>query len=178
MERRSFIQMCGAALTAFVGSGVKNTEAAVDSDRLAAHAREAFTSGRLTCGEAIVAAGGEALGVDLGVAQEAALGLAGGVGLQGGTCGCLTGAALVLSQAVARRERDRYTRKKKTFAAMAAVHRQFQQQCGATTCRQLTRTALDSPDGLRKFAARQRTQVCGKCVEAAARLLVAELNKL
>ncbi len=115
MNRRRFMQAAAAgpatataaAATAHTRAGQPTTPAAtVDPDELAQAAVRHFLPGKLTCGEALLKAGCEALGVRSDLVPDVALGLAGGVGLQGKTCGCVTGPAMVLGLAVGRQETE------------------------------------------------------------------------
>ena len=187
MKRREFVRKCsvGVVLGGLSAASLTAAPAAeegekkpVDPDKLAKTAQERFVAGKRTCGESIVMAGCEALGVRSDLVPDIALGLAGGVGMQGETCGVLTGSALVLSLAVAQKEKEYPKKKMRTAECVGRVHRAFKKQCGCTDCRSLTGLDLTTPEGREKLKVSVRAQKCTKYVEVAARILGEELKTL
>ena len=59
--------------------------AEIDSEGMAKAAREHFMDGKRACSESILLAGCQALGIQSELVPDVALGLAGGIGLQGKT---------------------------------------------------------------------------------------------
>jgi len=188
MKRREFVRNC--AMGAMFGSlsaasptaapaREESKEKPVDPDRLAKTAREHFVARKRTCGESILMAGCEALGIQSDLVPDIALGLAGGIGMQGETCGVLPGSAMVLSLAVAQREKEYPKKMMRTMQCVGRVHRAFKKQCGCTDCRSLTGGLdLTTPEGQQKLKAGVRAQKCAKYVEIAARILGEELKNL
>jgi len=149
----------------------------IDAEKLAKSALNHFLPEKRTCCESILMAGCEALAIKSDLIPDIALGLAGGVGLQGDICGVLSAAAMVLSLAVAAKETD-YTKKKaRTLQAVGRLHREFKRQCACTDCRSLCGLDLTTAEGMRKLAEGVKTRKCAKFVEVGARLLAQELAK-
>jgi len=188
MKRREFVRNCsmGAVVGGLSAASLTAARAAdegkrkrVDPDKLAKSAQEHFVAGKRTCGESVLMAGCEALGVRSDLVPDIALGLAGGVGMQGETCGVLTGSALVLSLAVAQKEKEYPKKMMRTMQCVGRVHRAFKKQCGCTDCRSLIGGLdLTTPEGKEKLKAGVRAQKCAKYVEIAARILGEELKTL
>jgi len=127
MNRREFLSTCGAVtmLTGGLAGGPVSQGAvsgeqkpeSVDPEQLQEMAYQHFIPGKLTCCESILLAGCETLGIESDLIPDISLGLACGVGFQGQTCGILTSSAMVLSLAVARKEKDYAKRKMQTLQA-------------------------------------------------------------
>jgi C_GCAxxG_C_C family probable redox protein len=137
-----------------------------------------FIPGKLTCGESILMAGCQALAIKSKLVPDIALGLAGGIGLQGETCGVLTGCALVLSLAVAEKEKEYPKKKMQTFQAAGRVHKAFKERFGRTDCRSLCGLDLTTPEGRKKLEEGVKEKVCAKYVHVGSELLAKELQTL
>ena len=185
MKRREFLRTCTAGLIAGGGSlsaaapaGTERAKRDIDAERFSKTAHEHFIPGKLTCCESILMAGCEALGIKSDLVPDITLGLAGGIGLQGDTCGIVTASALVLSLAVAKKE-DEYPKKKmRTFQAAGRFHKAFKKQFGKTDCRSLCGLDLTTPEGRKKLQDRVKEQTCAKFVRAGSKLLAKELQNL
>jgi C_GCAxxG_C_C family probable redox protein len=123
-------------------------------------------------------AGCEALGIQSDLVPDIALGLAGGIGLQGETCGVLSGCAMVLSLAVAEKEKDYPKKKMQTLQAVGRVHKAFRQRLGRADCRSLSGLDLTTPEGRKKLQEGVKEQVCAGYVRAGCELLAKELQAL
>lgn len=185
MKRREFVKACsagtvfGSLSAAGLTAAEETTKKPVDPEKLAKTALGHFVAGKRTCGESILMAGCEALGVQSDLVPDIALGLAGGMGMQGETCGALTSSTMVLSLAVAQKEKEYPKKMMRTMQCVGRVHRAFKKQCGCTDCRSLTGGLdLTTPEGKEKLKAGVRAQKCTKYVEAAARILGQELKTL
>jgi len=187
MKRREFVKKCsmGVVFGGLSAAGLATAEATeedkrktVDPEKLAKTALGHFLAGKRTCCEATLMAGCEALGIRNDLVPDIALGLAGGIGMQGQTCGVLTGSALVLSLAVAQKEKEYPKKMMRTMQCVGRVHRAFKKQCGCTDCRSLTGLDLTTPEGREKLKAGVRAQKCAKYVEIAARILGEEMKTL
>jgi C_GCAxxG_C_C family probable redox protein len=184
MKRREFVKNCsmGVVFGGFSAAGRTAAPAAeegkkrIDPDKLAKTALEHFLAGKRTCCESILMAGCEALGVRSDLVPDIALGLAGGIGMRGETCGVLTSSALVLSLAVALKEKEYPKKVMRTMECVGRVHRAFKKQCGCTDCRSLTGLDLTTPEGRQKLKAGVRAQKCAKYVVTGAKILGEELK--
>jgi C_GCAxxG_C_C family probable redox protein len=184
MKRRDFLDKCAIGFTVAAGSlasaahGADDTSYKIDADELAQNAHKHFIPGKRTCCESILMAGCEALGIASELVPDIALGLAGGIGLQGDTCGVITSSAMVLSLAVAAKEDDYPKKKMRTLAAVGRLRNAFKEQCGHTDCRSLCGLDLTKPEDRTKLQESVKAQTCAKLVETGARLLARELASL
>ena len=187
MKRREFVKTCVAGAAAggvVLGNSVRSGQAqeakrgTISPDDLVKAAERHFIEGKHSCCESILLAGCEALGVKNELIPDIAIGLAGGIGMQGGTCGVLTGSALVLSLAVAKKETEYPRKMMRTGQAVGQVHKTFQKQFGHADCRSLSGLDLTTPEGREKLKAGVRAQKCTRYVAAAAKLLAEQLNKV
>jgi C_GCAxxG_C_C family probable redox protein len=185
MNRREFCRtsLGGLAATAL---GVSAATGAVgdrevehvDPERLAKRALEYFLPGKRTCGESLLAAGCEEMGIRSEMIPDIALGLGGGIGRRGHTCGVITGSALALGLASLRRFGDYAKRKSVVMEGTDELSREFEKQFGATDCRTLCGLDLTTPEGRRELAQRVKRQTCGRFVAQGARMLADRLNEM
>lgn len=186
MDRNEFVKVGAGGLMALmtVARPAKGEEGhaasgkTVDAEKLAESAHKHFIPGKLTCSEALVLAGTEASGVKSDMLVEAALGLCGGVGFQGRVCGAITGAAMVISLAVAAKEKDYKKRKLQTATAVGRLCQAFEKETGSADCRKITGLDLTTPDGRKIMEERVKEEKCAGCVRLGARLLADELKKM
>jgi C_GCAxxG_C_C family probable redox protein len=187
MKRREFLDKCAFGFAVAAGSlaSRKATHSAedtvsskIDADKLAETAHEHFIPGKRTCCESILMAGCEALEIQSELVPDIALGLAGGIGLQGDTCGVITSSAMVLSLAVAAKENDYLKKKMQTLGAVGRLVCAFKEKCGHTDCRSLCGLDLTRPEDRMKLKESVKSQTCAKLVEAGARLLAKELQSI
>jgi len=187
MERREFLKTCGAGLALGAGlvaasptAGAKPAGGGkrIDPDKLGETAYQQFIPGKLTCGESILIAGCEALGIETDLVPDVGLGLAGGIGLQGQVCGVLTGSAMILSLAVAQLESDYPKKKMRTWQAVGRFHDAFKERFGSIQCRALSGLDLTTPEGKQKLKESVKAQTCANFVRAGAELLAQELQRL
>ncbi|HBO45774.1 MAG TPA: hypothetical protein DD670_17985 [Planctomycetaceae bacterium] len=186
MKRRDFLQSCATSLaiaaTANGASVEKSPEVSTEDmpsiDGLSNSAVEHFLPGKRSCSESLLLAGCESLHIKSDLVPDIALGLAGGVGLQGDTCGILTGAALVLSLAISAKEDDYAKKKERIAQAAGRVYREFKREFGATDCRTLCGLDLTTEKGRRELAEGVKARRCAKLVAAGAKLLTRELEGL
>lgn len=186
MERREFLKTCaaGAAIgvTSLSAAEAVQEEAtnnwSIDVDKLCAAAYQHFIPGKRTCSESVLTAGCDALGIKSDLVPDIALGLAAGVGLQGDTCGVLTGCALVVSLAVAQKENEYPKKKMKTFETVGRIHKRFKERFGKTDCRALSGLDLTTAEGRKRLQEQVKEQTCTKYVQAGCELLAKELANL
>jgi C_GCAxxG_C_C family probable redox protein len=185
VKRRRFLKNCTVGVSAVIGScagacmtseGKTNPATTIDSDRLQQSALDHFLKYDRTCCESILMAGCEALGVQNDLVPDIALGLAGGVGLQGDTCGVLTSSAMVLSVAVGSTETDYSRKKKRTLQAVGQVSSAFKKRFGCTDCRTLSGLDLTTAEDRKRLVEEVKAQKCAKFVSAAAELLARQLQ--
>lgn len=190
MNRRKFLAMgvgVGAAATAPL-SGAEQASIEkknplesfakpreVDPAVFAEAAYRHFIPGKKTCGESIVMAACDLFGVDSHLISNAALGLAGGVGLQGKTCGCVTGAAMVLSLVASSKEPEDPARFKRAQKAVGEYVKRFEGQYSTSMCRDLSGLDLTTSAGLDALRTRVKAETCSEVVRAAARMLAESL---
>jgi C_GCAxxG_C_C family probable redox protein len=187
MNRREFCMLgVGSAATAGViglgklalGERKGPARIACDADALAAEAVRVFLPCGRSCGEAVLAAGCKALAIDDKLAPDVALGLAGGVGLQGDVCGVLSGSALVIGLAAARQHSEYARKRKVTMAVVGKLYRDFEKRFGSVECRMLCGLDLTTPEGMAAMKATVKKKVCAKLVDAGARMLAACLQQV
>jgi C_GCAxxG_C_C family probable redox protein len=185
MKRRRFLAVSGALATSApcVLNGLvraaEQTDSAADirPDDLARAALEHFLPGKRTCSESILLAGCEALGVKSDLIPDIGLGLAGGMGLQGKTCGVISASAMVLALAVASRETDYGKKKTRVLKAVGALCRRFEEQFGTTECRKLSGLDLTTPEGRKELGDHVKAEKCRNYVEACAKILAQTLQE-
>jgi C_GCAxxG_C_C family probable redox protein len=186
MKRRELVRIgVGLGLAGAVSNALDTpvTEAAApcvtcDPDAMAKSAVKHFIPGKLTCGEAILLAGLESLGLKTKLAPDIALGLGGGVGLQGQTCGVVTSAAMILGLAVGAVEKDYKKKKMATFKAVGKFSKTFKKEYGCTNCRKLSGLDLTTVEGRKKLMASVKADRCCKLVAFGARTLAKSLQDI
>jgi len=186
VQRRDFLKhsmTAGAAMAGWSAIAVPHALAqepkavSSDPDRIAKAALKHFLPGKRTCAEAVLMAGTGALGVKSPLVPDIALGLAGGVGLQGRTCAAILGAAMVAGLAVGVREANYKKKKAATFQAAGEMLRAFEQKHGSTECRKLCGLDLTTPLGRARLVAGVKAKTCSRFVDTAARLMAEALAK-
>ena len=94
-----------------------------------------------TCSEAIMTAFADVVGIDEKTARKLSSGLAGGVGLSGGTCGALTAACLVLSLKYGPEEITHSYDREQTLGLVHELMERFTVEFGSTRCKELCKGA-------------------------------------
>ena len=186
MKRRGLMKIgLGLGVAGAVNStlGISTADAAVpcvscDVDTMAKSAVKHFMTGKLTCGEAILLTGLESLGLKTKLAPDIALGLGGGVGLQGKTCAVLTVSAMILGLAVGVVEKNYKKKKKATFKAVGQFCKAFEKEYGCTDCRKLSGLDLTTEEGRKKLMASVKAERCCKLVAFGAKTLAISLQNL
>jgi len=111
------------------------------------------------CAESTVISLQEHFGLEDASGGAAAMALNGGVGYSGGTCGAITGAALVLGRLAAQRIPNRRRAKRVARELTERVLDDFQAAFGALDCRTLTGVDLRAPGAHDTFIAEGRWRV-------------------
>ncbi len=101
----------------------------------------------LSCSQAVLSTYGIEYGLDTELALKIATGFGGGLARQGGTCGAVTGAVMVIglnrgSLSSADREA-----KEETYRAIREFLQRFERECGSTICRELLGCDISQPSG-------------------------------
>lgn len=186
MRRREFLTTGVTGLAAgpalwLLGAKVSAGEDAAlrpspDPARLAEATIAHFLPEGRTCCESILMAGCQALGIESELVPDIALGLAGGIGLQGRTCGAVTGAALVLGIALGPLEPEHPKRLLRVCEAVQALSKEFEERFGTLECRKLCGLDLTTPEGRKTLKERVKAQTCRQYMEACARMLAQRLG--
>ena len=150
----------------------------LDGERMAVAADHYFMVDGRCCGESVLKSGCEALGIKNDVVPDIALGLGGGMGLQGHICGAVAAAALVLSLAFANAIEDYPTRKTAVFAAVGRLCMELEKRFGSIQCRQMCGLDLTTPEGLNQLVESVKARKCAGFVKESARALAVELKAL
>ena len=103
----------------------------------------------LNCSQAILAAFGEPLGMDLEAAKMLGRPWGGGMGHMAETCGYLTGAVLVLAMAYDRKDENRS--RQEVFEAVRQLFERFSEKRGTIRCKELLGADLSTEEGLKKI---------------------------
>jgi len=187
MERRAFLKnslKTGAAIVA--GSALVSDSALaeqkkltpIDPDSMSKAALEHFLPGGKTCVESMLLVGADALGIQTPVIPDIGLGVAGGIGLQGRTCGAIIGAAMVAGMAIGPKESEYKKKKMAVLSAAGKIFKEFEKEHGSTDCRKLCGLDLTTPEGRQKLEADVKKDTCSQFVDTAARLMAEMLNNV
>jgi C_GCAxxG_C_C family probable redox protein len=97
---------------------------------------ERFCNG-CNCSQSVLAAYAERYGLDQATAMRIATGLGGGIGRMGGTCGTLTGAALVIGLEMGPTVQGDQVAKDRTYKATRHLQKRFIEKHGSNQCKEL-----------------------------------------
>ncbi|HUT84541.1 MAG TPA: C-GCAxxG-C-C family protein [Thermodesulfobacteriota bacterium] len=110
-------------------------------------------NGGLNCSQAILTAFGESFGMDPETAKLLGRPWGGGMGHLGITCGYLTGAVLVLAQAI--NNKDERQARKDSFQAVQELFRRFKERHGTVMCKELLGADFSTEEGTKKIREEQ-----------------------
>lgn len=147
----------------------------INEEKMADDAVFSFIEEKRSCGEAVLKSGCNALSIQNNYLPDIALGLGGGVGLQGHVCGAVTGSTLVLSLAMAEKHPDYATRKKATLDISGRLCQEVQQKLGSVLCRDLCGLDLTSAEDFKKHIDEGKTKQCAGIVKEISSILAREL---
>jgi C_GCAxxG_C_C family probable redox protein len=99
-------------------------------------AAERFCNG-CNCSQAVLTAFSQRYGLEPAMAMRLSTGLGGGVGRMGGTCGTLTGAALVLGLEYGPSQPGDAAAKDRTYRETQRLQRRFIERHGSNQCKEL-----------------------------------------
>ena len=190
MKRREFLKastMGVAATTGLlvIGNQVNGIEQPAASGRLESPDPEVlakavyrnFIPGKRTCGEAMLLGCCEALGIESDVIPNIALGMGGGIGLQGQVCGIVTSGTMVIGLVVGSRETEYSKRKMRVFAASGQFLQRFEKEQGTLSCAKITGLDLTTPQGRKQLKERDKAGKCAPVIQAGARMLAQVLRQ-
>jgi len=135
-----------------------------------AEAVQLFREG-YACSQAILAVYGREFGLDRVTATRIAAGFAGGM-QEGGTCGAVTGAFMVLGLRHCSAECSTSAGRRAVYDAVAELASRFRERNRTTLCSELLGCDMSTPEGTKQ--ARERglfRTVCPKLVQDAAEIL-------
>lgn len=118
-------------------------------------------NGGLVCTQAVLSVYGEQYGIDPEKARLLGRTLAGGVGMQGETCGYVTGALLILAHA--QDDEDEARARKNTHSGVAEFIRCFKKQYGTTMCKELLGADISTEEGRSRARDEQLVAKCCSC---------------
>jgi len=142
-----------------------------DPEALAEAVHRHFITGKKTCGEAMLLGCIEVLDIESSLIPDIALGMGGGIGLQGRTCGIVTGAAMVTGVVVGSREEEYKKRKMRVFSVCGKFLQWYENERGTLLCRKISELDLTTPEGRDKLKAGVKVNRCGPIIRTAARML-------
>ena len=85
---------------------------------------------------------------------------------------------MVLSLAIAQREREYPKKKMATLQAVGRIYNAFKEQAGSTECRTLCGLDLTTPEGRKMLQESVKEETCTKFVKIGSELLAKELEKV
>ncbi len=181
MKRRDFISKTGAAVAALsiLPNAFANTNlSALDSKVIGQKAYDIFNKNKLTCGEAVMLAVCESLGIKDEVVPDITIALSGGIGLQGHVCGAVSGAAVTYSMIAAPKFTERKAKCGNILGASGRIDKGIKEKFKTTNCKSLTHIDFSTAEGKKLFNEKFRAGKCGDIVRVSTELLVEELKKL
>ncbi len=142
-----------------------------DGPATVAEAVERFCNG-CNCSQSVLSVYADRYGLEQSTAMRIATGLGGGVGRMGGTCGTLTGAALVLGLELGPGKSADQAAKDRTYEATRRLQRRFMEEHGSNQCKVLLERDLSSEKEYRDACqSGVFTTRCPRFVETAVTLL-------
>lgn len=124
------------------------------------------------CSQAVLGAFCEKLGMDKKVAMKISTGFAGGISRQGGLCGAVTGAIMVLGLKFGQAKAEDIGAKELTYYVVQEFTDQFKSRNGSINCTDLMSCDLSTPEGSKYFRDEKLNEkVCKRLVEDAEEIL-------
>jgi C_GCAxxG_C_C family probable redox protein len=132
---------------------------------------EKFKSG-LNCAQSVVGTYAPLFGVSEDEALRMSAGFGAGMGRLQHVCGALTGAFMVAGCKEGTTDPGDKEAKERTYALVLRMSKQFEQEHGSISCRELTDCDLNTEEGKKDFRDREvNLRVCRPCVRTAARMV-------
>jgi len=119
----------------------------------------------------------EVLSIESPLIPDIALGMGGGIGVQGHICGIVTGATMVTGLVVGSREADYKKKKMRVFAACGQFLQRFQKAHHTLSCRGICGLDLTTSEGRERLKAGVKTEKCAPMIQAGARMLAEILHE-
>jgi len=117
------------------------------------------------CGQALVAAFQELLGMQDIPALKAATGFSGGIARQGLLCGPLLGGIMVIGMKYGRDNLEDYPLSSRIQESVLRLCKEFRQEFGSLNCRDITGLDLSDPEQLQQYADKEiRNKLCASVV--------------
>jgi C_GCAxxG_C_C family probable redox protein len=130
-----------------------------------------FNSG-CNCSQAVVMPYSEQLNVESDLIERISVAFGGGMGRQGKTCGCVSGALMVLGLAYGNESSKKVEQRIKAYEIAKKFIETFKNEYGTTECKELIRLDLNKSADMEKA---QKEQVfsnrCSKIVEKTIEML-------
>ena len=101
-----------------------------------------------TCGQALLSAFGEELGLNRELALKIACAFGGGMACMGETCGAVTGAFMVIGLKHGRTIVGDRPAKNKTYTLTRSFRKAFEARNGSIVCRELLNVDISTPEGM------------------------------
>jgi C_GCAxxG_C_C family probable redox protein len=102
-----------------------------------------------TCGQAVLSAFGEDLGLNRELALKIACAFGGGMGCMGRTCGAVTGAFMVIGLKHGRTVVENREAKDKTYELTRKFRKAFEARNGSIVCHELLDVDISTPEGMK-----------------------------
>jgi C_GCAxxG_C_C family probable redox protein len=117
------------------------------------------------CGQALVAAFQELLGMRNIPALKAATGFSGGIANQGLPCGPLLGGIMIIGMKYGRDNLEDYSLSRRIKEPILRLCKEFRKEFGSLNCRDIIGLDLSDPEQLRQFADKDiRNKLCASVV--------------
>jgi C_GCAxxG_C_C family probable redox protein len=130
-----------------------------------------FKSG-LNCAQAVVGTYAPLLGMSKDEALRISAGFGAGMGRLQHVCGALTGAFMIAGCKEGTIIPGDKAAKERTYALIQHMAKRFEEEHGATSCRELTGCDMNTEEGMKDFHDREvNARVCRQCVRTAARMI-------
>ena len=130
-----------------------------------------FSEG-FNCAQAVLGAFAQDFGVKPGEAHRVATAFGAGIARSGATCGCVTGALMVLGLKEGMKKHTDGAAKEKTYADAARFMETFKRRHGSTECRKLIGCDLSDPVARREAGEKGLFKsVCAPLVVSAVAIL-------
>lgn len=189
MNRRNLLKKSTAGIAAISGMWIFNNVAFAleeskkvagyttpDADVLVKAISSSFITGKKTCSESMLNGSCEVLDIRSPLVPDIALGMGGGIGLQGHICGVITGCIMVIGLIVGSRESD-YKKKKMRVSTVSGKYLQsFSDEYGTFSCMKITGLDLSTPEGREQLRAGVKDEKCVPVVEGGTCILAKVLR--
>ncbi|MFP4288061.1 MAG: C-GCAxxG-C-C family protein [Bacteroidota bacterium] len=127
-------------------------------------AKKVFYNG-YNCAQTVVKSFENELDFDEVTAMSMSSGFGGGMGKMQKTCGAVTGAFMVLGLYNAQKNTDNVVIKRETGIMSATFHQKFLELNKTSSCFELLKTSLSTPDGKRFYDEQNlKKKICEKCI--------------